>query len=66
METSKNQPYKTHNFFTVEKINLNPLTPVQKMESKIGVLKPIDGEQLFINIISLNRFHFVRKPLFQD
>ncbi|MDX1784088.1 MAG: TetR/AcrR family transcriptional regulator, partial [Aequorivita vladivostokensis] len=32
-------------------------------EVEKGILKPIDGEQLFINIISLNIFPFVATPL---
>ncbi|WP_310993072.1 TetR/AcrR family transcriptional regulator [Aequorivita marina] len=32
-------------------------------EVKKGILKPIDGEQLFINLISLNIFPFIAKPL---
>src|SRR5690554_5127977 len=32
-------------------------------EVEAGILKPIDGEQLFINIISLNIFPFVARPL---
>src|SRR5690625_1754426 len=34
-------------------------------EIEQGILKPIDAEQLFINIISLNLFPFVGKPLFK-
>lgn len=33
------------------------------LEVENGILKPIDGEQLFINIISLNIFPFVARPL---
>src|SRR5690554_5296194 len=33
------------------------------LEVEKGILKPIDGEQLFINIISLNIFPFVARPL---
>ena len=34
-----------------------------KLEVEQGILKPIDGEQLFINIVSLNIFPFVAAPL---
>ena len=33
------------------------------LEVENGILKPIDGEQLFINIISLNLFPFTARPL---
>jgi AcrR family transcriptional regulator len=33
------------------------------LEVEKGILKPIDGEQLFVNIISLNIFPFVATPL---
>src|SRR5690554_1945770 len=33
------------------------------LEAEQGILKPIDGKQLFINIISLNIFPFVASPL---
>lgn len=45
-------------FPTLEKFN-NQV----KSEVKKGILKPIEGEQLFINIISLNVFPFVATPL---
>lgn len=37
-------------------------TQVQK-EIQQGILKPIDGEQLFIHIVSLNLFPFIANPL---
>ncbi|QAA80527.1 TetR/AcrR family transcriptional regulator [Aequorivita sp. H23M31] len=33
------------------------------LEVEAGILKPIDGEQLFINILSLNIFPFLASPL---
>ncbi|MGO3183587.1 MAG: TetR/AcrR family transcriptional regulator [Aequorivita sp.] len=45
-------------FPTLEKFNNQVAEEVEK-----GVLKPIEGEQLFINIISLNIFPFVATPL---
>lgn len=56
------------NFF--EKIQQNAAFPtLEKFEKQValeveqGILKPIDGKQLFINIISLNIFPFVATPL---
>jgi len=53
-----------------EKIQQNTAFPtLEKFKSQVaeevekGILKPIDGEQLFINIISLNIFPFVATPL---
>ncbi|MAB58747.1 MAG: TetR family transcriptional regulator [Aequorivita sp.] len=53
-----------------EKIQQNAAFPtLEKFKSQVeeevekGILKPIDGEQLFINIISLNIFPFVATPL---
>jgi AcrR family transcriptional regulator len=45
-------------FPTLEKFKNHVAAEVEK-----GILKPIDGEQLFINIISLNIFPFVATPL---
>ncbi len=45
-------------FPTLEKFKTQVTEEVEK-----GILKPIDGEQLFINIISLNIFPFVATPL---
>ena len=45
-------------FPTLEKFNNQVAAEVEK-----GILKPIDGNQLFINIISLNIFPFVATPL---
>lgn len=45
-------------FPTLEKFKNQVTTEVEK-----GILKPIDGEQLFVNIISLNIFPFVATPL---
>ncbi len=45
-------------FPTLDKFNAK----VEK-EVKAGILKPIEGKQLFIHIISLNIFPFVAKPL---
>ncbi len=45
-------------FPTLEKFKSQVATDVEK-----GILEPIDGEQLFINIISLNIFPFVATPL---
>lgn len=53
-----------------EKIQQNAAFPtLEKFEKQVsmeveqGILKPIDGKQLFINIISLNIFPFVATPL---
>lgn len=45
-------------FPTLDKFNTQVAAEVEK-----GILKPIDGAQLFINIISLNMFPFVATPL---
>lgn len=45
-------------FPTLDKFNAQ----VEK-EVKAGILKPIEGKQLFVHIISLNIFPFVAKPL---
>ncbi len=45
-------------FPTLDKFKNQVSTEVEN-----GILKPIDGEQLFINIISLNIFPFVATPL---
>lgn len=45
-------------FPTLEKFKNQVTTEVEE-----GILKPIDGEQLFVNIISLNIFPFVATPL---
>lgn len=45
-------------FPTLEKFKNQVTTEVEK-----GILKPIEGEQLFVNIISLNIFPFVATPL---
>ncbi|MAO47124.1 MAG: TetR family transcriptional regulator [Aequorivita sp.] len=49
---------KSAAFPTLEKFKSQVEEEVEK-----GILKPIDGEQLFINIISLNIFPFVATPL---
>ncbi|HPE83863.1 MAG: TetR/AcrR family transcriptional regulator [Aequorivita sp.] len=53
-----------------EKIQRNAAFPtLEKFKNQVnqevekGILKPINGEQLFINIISLNIFPFVATPL---
>ncbi len=53
-----------------EKIQQNAAFPtLEKFKNQVneevekGILKPINGEQLFINIISLNIFPFVATPL---
>lgn len=53
-----------------EKLQQNAAFPsLDKFEKQVaveveqGILKPIDGKQLFINIISLNIFPFVATPL---
>ena len=43
--------------------NLEKFKAQIKSEVKNGILKPIGAEQLFINIISLNIFPFIGKPL---
>src|SRR5690625_2879735 len=54
----------------LEKLLKNAAFPsLEKFEKQVateveqGILKPIDGKQLFINIISLNVFPFVATPL---
>jgi TetR/AcrR family transcriptional regulator len=49
---------KSKSFPTIKKFN-NQV----KAEVKNGTIKPIKGEQLFINIIALNIFPFVATPL---
>jgi AcrR family transcriptional regulator len=49
---------QTAAFPTLEKFKNQVASEVEQ-----GILKPIDGEQLFINIISLNIFPFVATPL---
>ncbi len=53
-----------------EKLQSNAAFPsLDKFEKQVaveveqGILKPIDGKQLFVNIISLNVFPFVATPL---
>ena len=53
-----------------DKIQQNPSFPsFDKFKNQValevenGILKPIDGAQLFVNIISLNIFPFVARPL---
>ena len=45
-------------FPNIEKFKIQVATEVEK-----GILKPIKGEQLFINIIALNIFPFLASPL---
>ena len=54
----------------LEKLQKNPSFPsLDKFKQQVaeevdnGILKPIDAEQLFINIISLNIFSFLASPL---
>lgn len=54
----------------IEKIQQNSAFPsLEKFEKQValevkqGILKPIDGKQLFINIISMNIFPFIATPL---
>lgn len=49
---------KNESFPNVEKFNKQ----VEK-EVEAGILKPIDGKQLFVHIISLNIFPFIATPL---
>lgn len=49
---------KAKGFPSLNKFNRQVVEEVQK-----GILKPIDGNQLFINIISLNLFPFIGAPL---
>jgi AcrR family transcriptional regulator len=43
--------------------NLDKFNKQVDEEIKKGIIKPISGEQLFINILALNIFPFVAKPL---
>ena len=43
--------------------NLDKFKKQVDEEIKKGIIKPISGEQLFINILALNIFPFVAKPL---
>ncbi|WP_052108517.1 TetR/AcrR family transcriptional regulator [Polaribacter sp. Hel1_85] len=52
----KNNP----GFPTTEKFKKQVALEIDK-----GIIKPINGEQLFINIMALNVFPFVAKPLIQ-
>lgn len=63
-----NEMNRNPKFF--EKIQQNAAFPsLEKFNNQVadeveqGILKPIDGNQLFINIISLNIFPFVATPL---
>lgn len=54
----------------IEKIQQNSAFPsLEKFENQValeveqGILKPTDGKQLFINIISMNIFPFIATPL---
>lgn len=47
-------------FPTLDKFNKQVALEVEQ-----GILKPTDGKQLFINIISLNIFPFIATPLFK-
>lgn len=49
---------KAKGFPSLEKFNQQVADEVER-----GILNPIDGNQLFINIISLNLFPFIGKPL---
>jgi len=49
---------QTKGFPTLEKFNKQVETEVAN-----GIIKPVDGNQLFVNIISLNIFPFVATPL---
>lgn len=49
---------KSDAFPTIEKFKTQVALEVEN-----GILKPIDGDQLFINIFSLNLFPFVATPL---
>ena len=49
---------QTKGFPTLEKFNKQVATEVEQ-----EILKPIDGNQLFVNIISLNIFPFIATPL---
>ena len=43
--------------------NLEKFKPKVDEEIRKGILKPVDAEQLFVNIIALNIFPFLAKPL---
>lgn len=49
---------KAKGFPSLEKFNRQVADEVEK-----GILKPIEGDQLFINLISLNLFPFIASPL---
>lgn len=49
---------KANGFPSLEKFNQQVANEVER-----GILNPIDGDQLFINLVSLNLFPFVAKPL---
>lgn len=44
-------------------LNISKFKERVNLEINEGILKPISGEQLFINILALNIFPFVAKPL---
>ncbi|HLV14194.1 MAG TPA: TetR/AcrR family transcriptional regulator [Xanthomarina sp.] len=44
-------------------LNIEKFKSQVELEVSKGILKPIKGEQLFINILALNIFPFVAKPL---
>ncbi|TYB76304.1 TetR/AcrR family transcriptional regulator [Bizionia myxarmorum] len=44
-------------------LNIDKFKKSVELEVSQGLLKPISGEQLFINILALNIFPFVAKPL---
>lgn len=46
------------NFPSIDKFKIQVASAIEQ-----GIIKPIDAEQLFINIISLNVFPFIGKPL---
>lgn len=46
------------NFPSIDKFKIQVASAIEQ-----GLIKPIDAEQLFINIISLNVFPFIGKPL---
>ena len=53
------QKLKTEkNFPSIDKFKIQVASAIEQ-----GLIKPIDAEQLFINIISLNVFPFIGKPL---
>lgn len=49
---------KEKNFPSIDKFKIQVASAVEQ-----GIIKPIEAEQLFINIISLNIFPFIGKPL---